>query len=78
MDQGREQKIIKDFGERLKNIRNEKKLSLRALADIAEMDFGNINEIENGKINPSLTTIVLLAAALGVEPYTLLLDDKKP
>lgn len=68
MDQAKEQKIIKSFGERLKKIRNEKKLSLRALADIAELDFGNINEIENGKINPSLTTIILLAEAMQIHP----------
>jgi len=72
MDQGREQKILNDFGERLKKFRTDKKLSLRALADIAEMDFGNINEIENGKINPSLTTIVLLAEALHIDPADLL------
>lgn len=71
MDQGREEKIMKEFGERLKKIRTEKKLSTRALADIAEMDFGNINEIENGKINPSLTTIVLLAEALEIDPAVL-------
>jgi transcriptional regulator with XRE-family HTH domain len=76
MDHGREQKIIKDFGERLKKIRTEKKLSTRALADLAEMDFGNINEIENGKINPSLTTIVLLAEALQIEPADLLSKKK--
>jgi len=62
---------MKDFGERLKTIRNEKKLSLRALADIAEMDFGNINEIETGKVNPSLTTIVFLANALKIDPADL-------
>ena len=68
MDQAREQQIIKDFGEKLKKFRNDKKLSLRALADIADMDFGNINEIETGKVNPSLTTIVLLAEALEIDP----------
>jgi len=68
MDQAREQQIIKDFGEKLKKFRNDKKLSLRALADIADMDFGNINEIETGKINPSLTTIVRLAEALEIDP----------
>ena len=53
MDSAREKKIMKEFGERLKKIRTEKKLSTRALADLAEMDFGNINEMENGKIIPS-------------------------
>jgi transcriptional regulator with XRE-family HTH domain len=68
MDHGREQKIMNDFGEKLKKIRTERKISLRTLGDIADMDFGNINEIENGKINPSLTTIVSLAEALGIQP----------
>ncbi len=68
MNQTREQKIIKDFGERLKKIRDEKKLSTRALADLAELDFGNINEIENGKVNPTLTTIMILAESLGIDP----------
>ena len=72
MDSNREEKIIKDFGKRLKKARTAKKLSLRALPDIADMDFGNISEIENGKINPSLTTIVLLAEALEVDPADLL------
>jgi len=72
MDQSREKKILKDFGERLKKIRTDKKLSTRALADIAEMDFGNINEIENGKINPSLISIIALAEALGIDPSELI------
>jgi transcriptional regulator with XRE-family HTH domain len=72
MDSSREVKIIKEFGKRLKKARTDKKLSVRALADIADMDFGNISEIETGKVNPSLTTIVLLAEALGINPCTLL------
>ena len=77
MDSVREKKIIKEFGERLKKIRTDKKLSTRALADLAEMDFGNINEIENGKVNPSLTTIVLLTEALEIDPADLLPSKKK-
>ena len=77
MDQARQQKILNEFGERLKKLREEKKLSLRALADIAEMDYGNISEIENGKINPSLITIISLAEALEVDPGTLLGSKKK-
>jgi transcriptional regulator with XRE-family HTH domain len=76
MDHSREQKIIKEFGERLKKVRLEKQLSTRGLADRADMDFGNINEIENGKINPSLTTIILLAEALEVDPCELLFRKK--
>jgi transcriptional regulator with XRE-family HTH domain len=77
MDSTREEKIIKDFGKRLKKARTDKKLSVRALADIADMDFGNISEIENGKVNPSLTSIVLLADALDLDPCELLPTKKK-
>jgi len=45
----------------------DKGLSIRALADIAELNFGNIGDIELGKVNPTLTTIVALAVALGVD-----------
>jgi len=62
---------MKQFGEQLKKIRTEKKLSTRALADLAEMDFGNINEIENGKVNPSITTVIIIAEALKVNPADL-------
>jgi transcriptional regulator with XRE-family HTH domain len=72
MDSAPEKKLLKDFGERLKNLRTEKNLSTRALALNAEMDFGNINEIENGKINPSLITIIALAEALNVDPVVLI------
>jgi transcriptional regulator with XRE-family HTH domain len=77
MDSTREEKIIKDFGKRLKKARTDKKLSVRALADIADMDFGNISEIENGKVNPSLTSIVLLAEALELDPSELFPTKKK-
>jgi len=66
-----QQAPIKEFGKRLKKARTDKKLSARALADIADMDFGNISEIENGKINPSLTTVILLAEALQINPCVL-------
>jgi len=66
MDQRQDERIIKDFGENLKKIRMDKGLSIRALADLAELNFGNIGDIELGKVNPTLTTIVALAAALEV------------
>lgn len=68
----RDKKIIKTFGNNLKTIRLKKKLSLRKLADAADMDFGNIRRIEKGMINPTLTTIMALAEALGVDPCQLI------
>lgn len=48
------------------SIRKEKKLSLRKLADIADVDFSQIHRIEKGESNPTLTMIVTLAEALDV------------
>ena len=72
MDQGREKILMKEFGERLKKFRNERNLSIRALADLADMDYTNISAIEMGKSNPSITTVIFLAEALNIDPCVLI------
>ncbi|GGB23853.1 helix-turn-helix domain-containing protein [Puia dinghuensis] len=67
MDPIREKEILKGFGERLKKLRNERNLSTRELALEVDMDHTNINEIENGKGNPTLKTIIVLADFFKVE-----------
>ena len=71
MDSAREKILMKEFGERLKKFRNDRNLSVRALADLADMDYTNISAIENGKSNPSITTVIFLAEALKVDPAEL-------
>lgn len=66
MNSTRNQKTLKKFGKHLKSIRQQKKLSLRKLADIADVDFSQIHRTEQGKSNPSLTMLLALAAALEV------------
>jgi transcriptional regulator with XRE-family HTH domain len=72
MDSRREALIIKEFGKRLKKVRKAKGLSLRKLAMLAEMNYGNIHKIEKGEINPQISTVILLAEALGIPPSDLL------
>ncbi len=60
------------FGENLQKIRNEKGLSLRALAAKCDVDDSKISKIENGKFNITLATIVELAKGLDVKPKDLL------
>ena len=62
------EKLIKDFGKRLKKIRLEKKLSLRQLAIEADIDHMQVANIEKGQTNPTMTTITILAEALNVHP----------
>jgi transcriptional regulator with XRE-family HTH domain len=72
MDSRQEEIIIKDFGKRLKKARLAKGLSLRALADLADMNHGNIHEIELGNVNPQISTVVMLARALEIKPADLM------
>jgi len=72
MDSLREILIIKEFGKNLKKVRKGKGLSLRKLAHLADMNYGNIHKIEKGLINPQISTVILLAEALNVPPSDLL------
>lgn len=72
MIDGRKKKLLKEFGKNLKKVRREKGLSLRKLAAASELEHAQIARIEEGKINPTLSTIIFLAEALGVDPAALL------
>jgi len=61
-------------GERLRAARQERALSLGALAEAARVGKGSLSEIENGVRNPTLGTLYALAGALGVPLATLIAD----
>ena len=50
----------------LKAIRLQKRLSVRALATRAGMSYTFASNVENGKADPSLSTLRRLAKVLGV------------
>jgi transcriptional regulator with XRE-family HTH domain len=66
------QDIQNKFGDKLKEIRESKKLSLRQMATNCDLDDSQISKIEHGKKNVQLSTIFELAKGLGVEPKDLL------
>lgn len=72
MDHRQEGKILKGFGEKLKKARVDRKLSIRDLAALAEMDPSNLNEIELGETNLKFITLYRLAEALEIDPCSLL------
>lgn len=74
MNSTRDDKILKEFGRRLKKIRTTKKLSLRKLSDLADVDFSQIHRIEKGESNPTLTMILTLSNALNVSASDLIRD----
>ena len=52
------------FGERLRELREKQALTLRSLADLADMSYTYISDMERGLRVPTLTTIIRLAVAL--------------
>jgi len=58
--------ISKKFGENLKKIRLEKKMSQGDICRALGVDRGYISNLETGKRNPTLSTIKRIADALGV------------
>src|SRR5260370_23602492 len=69
------------LGRRLRQLRKEKGLTLRSLAEAAGVDFTYLSKIENEKCgySPGADTIRALATALGVDSLELLrLADKVP
>lgn len=57
---------MKAFGANLRKIRKAKKWTMKDLAFEADVELSQVHRIEIGKINPTLTTILLLADALKI------------
>jgi XRE family transcriptional regulator, master regulator for biofilm formation len=55
---------LSNVGKRIKEIRQERGLSVRALARKLETDHSYLSKVENGKVTPSLETLVKIADAL--------------
>lgn len=58
--------IVERFGERLRQLREEKGMSQIALAEKIGVEQPGISLVENGKQEPCLKYIELLALGLGV------------
>ena len=63
-------------GQRLRELRVEKALSLRALGERTGVAFDTISKLENGHRPGRLVTIRKLAEALGVEPKELMMGEE--
>jgi transcriptional regulator with XRE-family HTH domain len=63
-------------GQRLRQLRVERALSLRASGDRSGVTFATINNLENGNRPARLATIRKLAEALGVEPRVLMKGEE--
>lgn len=60
-----------EIGKRIKKYRTDKNLSLTELASKSGISAGFLSQIENGKSDPSLSTIKRIADELGINVYML-------
>ena len=68
-------KSISINGQRLRQLRVEQALTLRALGERSGVTYDTINKLELGRRPAHATTIRKLADALGVEPKELMKGD---
>jgi len=66
METENKQALLIKFGNRLREIRLEKGLSYRKLAQLCDVDHSQISKIEKGQVDVQITTAFELAKGLGV------------
>ncbi|MBC7425705.1 MAG: helix-turn-helix transcriptional regulator [Bacteroidia bacterium] len=59
------------FGAHLGELRESKGIGMRQFAMIADMEYSQLSKIERGVSNPTISTVLALAAALEVSHHTL-------
>jgi len=55
------------IGQRIRNLRLEKKMSIEKLAHEAGIEYTQLSRIELGKINTSIYHLYLISLTLGIE-----------
>lgn len=64
-------------GEKLRRLRERLGLTQKEVAEKAGVSYGLIGQIESGRTQSSVTTLSLLAEALGVSPCYFLMDEEE-
>lgn len=71
MTKSRNQNHIQGFGNNLRLLRIQRGLTMTELANLCDIEYRQVSDIELGKINTTLSTIYLLAEALEISPQKL-------
>ena len=67
----RDQDYIIAFGTNLRKVRKSKNMSMTQLANICNIEYRQVADIELGKINTTISTVKALALALDLMPKDL-------
>lgn len=68
----KDEEVLKAVGDRIRQIRILKQISQETLANDCEMDYSQLNRMELGKVNFSISYLYRVARALKVEAAELL------
>jgi transcriptional regulator with XRE-family HTH domain len=71
----RNEHIIKALGQRVRNLRTDKKLSMEKLAELSGIDYRQLSYVELGQTDPSLSTLHALCGGLGISLTELMDTD---
>lgn len=71
MNNKRNEAYLKAFGEQLRKVRKKHSMTMMELAFEADVEYSQIAKIERGVINTTVSTVQILAQALGVKPADL-------
>lgn len=66
-EEGMDQPLVPNVGPRIRALREQRKLSLRALAELCNLSVNAISLIERGENSPTVSSLHLLATALKVK-----------
>lgn len=66
------EELTRHIGNRIRECRNERKLTIEDLAVAAEMEYTQLSRIERGKINTGIFHIYKIAGSLGIGMHDLL------
>ncbi len=71
--------VKKLLGNRIKEIRKERKITQEKLAELIDIEPNNVSKIENGKNYPSAENLAKIAQALNTEIHELFIfNQHKP
>ena len=63
----KDKKLLKAFGQRVRQLRNDRSLSQEGLANLADIPLSQVGRLERGEINCTISTSYAIAQALKLE-----------
>jgi len=70
----KDEEALKNIGKRLRRIRVLNHISQESLANECEIDYSQINRMELGKVNFTISNLYRIARALNMNPKDLLIE----